>query len=111
MEYKQKLFERTKVKLGHPIRNVELTDEMLETLLQEAEETSQALCVNKSDSVRKVFLTQYFHALCKESLGMVRGKFKGDIGIPNSDLKLEYELLIKEGSSERINLIEMMLNE
>jgi hypothetical protein len=52
------------------------------------------------------WVRKYFIAICKESLGRVRGKFGGNLKTPDSELSLEYDSLLTEGKDEKMKLVE-----
>ena len=53
----------------------------------------------------KVWVRKYFTALCKETLGRVRGKFSGVLKVPDAELTMDYTSLLSEASSEKEKLI------
>jgi hypothetical protein len=103
----KKLIKRTRRKLGEPIMAVELEDEQMACLLEDAQETFYLyanladMSIEAQDNVEYQWISNYFSALCKETLGRVRGKFSGELSIPNSELKLNYESLLEEAESEK----------
>lgn len=52
----------------------------------------------------KIWVRRYFTALCKETLGRVRGTFSGKIPIPEADVTVEYDSLLSEGKDEMVTL-------
>ena len=52
------------------------------------------------------WVRKFFVATCKEALGRVRGKFGGNLKVPDSELTLEYDSLLTEGKDEKSKLIE-----
>lgn len=52
----------------------------------------------------KIWVRRYFTALCKETLGRVRGTFKGKIPIPDAGMEVEYDSLLSEGKDEMVTL-------
>jgi len=54
----------------------------------------------------KNWVRRYFTALCKETLGRVRGKFGGSLKVPESELTMDYSDLLSEGKEEQSKLIE-----
>lgn len=52
----------------------------------------------------KVWVRRYFIALCKETLGRVRGTFGGKIPVPDANMEVEYESLLSEGKDEMVTL-------
>ena len=102
-----KAIERARRKLGHPIINVELTDEQMTSLLKDAQEIFYLYAnltdmpISRQDKIEDTWIKQYFFALCKETLGRVRGKFGGNIPIPGTELTLDHELLFLEAEREK----------
>ena len=102
-----KTMERARRKLGAPIIDVELTDEQMTSLLKDAQETFYLyadLCdmpIVKQDKIEDAWIKKYFYALCKETLGRVRGKFSGKIPTPGAELTLDYESLLLEAEREK----------
>jgi hypothetical protein len=54
----------------------------------------------------KVWVRRYFIALCKETLGRVRGTFSGKIPIPDADMQMDYDSLLSEAQDEMSTLKE-----
>jgi hypothetical protein len=52
----------------------------------------------------KVWVRRYFTALCKETLGRVRGTFGGKIPVPDAQMEIEYQSLLSEGKDEMVTL-------
>lgn len=114
----EQLIKRVKVRLGYPILDVEITDEMFMDLLSEAHNAFllfRELNKEHSDEVLNRFeyrwVGQYFTALSKECLGNIRGKFSGEMKIPSSDVKLDYEYLIRQAEAEKAALIKILYPE
>jgi len=42
----------------------------------------------------KIWVRRYFIALCKETLGRVRGTFGGKLPIPDANMEIEYQSLL-----------------
>ena len=53
----------------------------------------------------KIWVRKYFTALCKETLGRVRGKFSGALKVPDSELTMDYTSLLSEASTEKEKLV------
>lgn len=114
----EQLIKRVKTKLGYPILDVEITDEMFMDLLSEAHNTFLLFReLDKEHSKEALnrfehrWVDQYFTALSKECLGNIRGKFSGDIKIPGVDTKMEYKYLIKQSEAEKVALIRILYPE
>lgn len=52
----------------------------------------------------KIWVRRYFTALCKETLGRVRGTFGGKIPVPDAAMEIEYQSLLSEGKDEMVTL-------
>lgn len=52
----------------------------------------------------KTWIRRYFVALCKETLGRVRGTFGGKIPVPDANMEIEYQSLLSEGKDEMMTL-------
>ena len=52
----------------------------------------------------KIWIRRYFTALCKETLGRVRGTFSGKIPVPDATMEMEYQSLLSEGKDEVLTL-------
>jgi hypothetical protein len=49
---------------------------------------------------------KYFIAYCKEGLARIWGKFSGDLKVPDSEVKLDYQSLLTEAKDEKMKMIE-----
>lgn len=58
----------------------------------------------------KIWVRRYFIALCKETLGRVRGTFGGKVPTPDAELEMDYQSLLTEGLDEQQTL-KLELNE
>ena len=120
MHDKQKIIEIAKSRLGSPIVQLELTDEICDNLFSDAvstfgyyialarlDENNVFYKITSEDigRIEYVWVCKYLTALFKEALGNIRGKFGGEINIPSGSLKLEYSHLIRESESEKKSLI------
>lgn len=56
----------------------------------------------------KILVRQLLVAKAKLTLGRVRGKYGGDIGIPDASVKMDYESLLSEGKEEWDKTIEKL---
>ena len=52
----------------------------------------------------KIWVRRYFIALCKETLGRVRGTYSGKVPIPDADIQMDYQSLLTEGRDEIVTL-------
>lgn len=57
----------------------------------------------------KTWVRKYFIAMCKEGLGRVRGKFRGELKVPDSEMTMDWDTLLTEGKDERSKLIEELM--
>ena len=55
------------------------------------------------------WVRKYLIAYSKEGLGRIWGKFTGDLQVPDSSIKLDYQSLITEGKDEKSKLIEELM--
>lgn len=105
--------EQIIIKLGGPIRQVELTTEHFDTAYTDALESfdlySSAQESIIPNEVKSIWVNKYTLANCKEYLGRVRGKFGGII--EGVDIKLsDHETLIAESQKEKEFLIGRLMN-
>lgn len=49
---------------------------------------------------------KYFIAYCKEGLARIWGKYSGDLKVPDSEVKLDYQSLLTEAKDEKLKMIE-----
>lgn len=62
------------------------------------------------EKIKHNWVELYFQALCKETLGRIRGKFQDGVPMPGIEkIKLDYESLLKESKSEKDELINLLL--
>ncbi len=109
------LIKRTESQLGAPSSDVELKEEQMYDLINSAEEAYDLLALSnkchRENDFRYFWVSQYFVALCKETLGRVRGKFNGPLPIPGAEIKLNYKELLAESHREKQFLRYLMLND
>lgn len=55
------------------------------------------------------WVRKYFIAYCKEALARIWGKFSGDLQVPDSQIKLDYQSLLTEAKDEKLKMIEELL--
>lgn len=117
---KQIIINRALARLGHPIVKVELDEEIIDSLFDEAFSTFSyyyKLSMTKEDSVFKdisnlsmnsiesSWVTRYLTALIKEATGNISAKFSGEVDIPGRIFKIDYSHLLRESESEKVALI------
>jgi len=56
----------------------------------------------------KQWVRDYFTALCKETLGRVRGKFGGALGVTDAEVTMDYESLLSESKEDKATLMERL---
>lgn len=56
----------------------------------------------------KQWVRDWFTALCKETLGRVRGKFGGSLGVTDSEVTMDYESLLSESKEDKTTLLERL---
>jgi len=56
----------------------------------------------------KQWVRDYFTALCKETLGRVRGKFGGVLGVTDAEVTMDYESLLSESKEDKTALMERL---
>lgn len=101
------IIEDIKLILGHPIRQVELTDEQFDIAYRDAQDTLfmySKIQGSSYDSIKDIWIKKYTLSNCKEILGRVRGKFEGKIGIDESPKYMDYKSLLNEAETEKHNL-------
>lgn len=58
------------------------------------------------NSPAKTWVRRWFFATAKETLSKVRGKFEGNLQVPDATLKMDYTSLATEGKDEKTKLID-----
>jgi hypothetical protein len=56
----------------------------------------------------KQWVRDYFTALCKETLGRVRGKFGGALGVTDAEVTMDYDSLLSEAKEDKEKLWERL---
>lgn len=56
----------------------------------------------------KQWVRDYFTAMCKETLGRVRGKFGGSLGVTDSDVTMDFDSLLNESKEDKEKLWERL---
>lgn len=106
---------RTLSRLGYPTIDVEIDEEALLHLWYTSEgdwNLYSRLSKIDKDTLNKIeheWTENYFLALCKESLGRIRGKFNGALTVPGVEISLEYKSLLSESEKEKDNLINLLV--
>lgn len=96
--------------------DVELNDEQINSCYDNATnewELYSVLSQKEEVILQKIksnWIEQYFQALCKETLGRIRGKYVDGFPVPGiENVKLDYESLLRESKSEKEELINLLL--
>lgn len=55
------------------------------------------------------WVRKYLIAYSKEGLGRIWGKFSGDLQVPDSSIKLDFQSLLTEGKDEKLKLVEELM--
>jgi hypothetical protein len=60
------------------------------------------------NSPSKQWVRDYFTAMCKETLGRVRGKFGGALGVTDAEVTMDYDSLLSEAKEDKEKLWERL---
>jgi hypothetical protein len=67
---------------------------------------TEELTWEKINKPAQNWVRKYLIAYSKEGLGRIYSKFSGDLRVPDSEVKLDYNSLLTEGKDEKVKLIE-----
>ncbi len=70
---------------------------------------TEELTWDKLNKPSQNWVRKYLIAYSKEGLGRIWGKFSGDLQVPDSQIKLDYQSLLTEGKDERLKLVEELM--
>lgn len=70
---------------------------------------TETLTWEKLNKPAQNWIRKFLIAYSKEGLGRIWGKFSGDLQIPDSSIKLDYQSLLIEGKDEKLKLIEELM--
>jgi hypothetical protein len=70
---------------------------------------TEELTWDKLNKPSQNWVRKYLIAYSKEGLGRIWGKFSGDLQVPDSQIKLDYQSLITEGKDEKMKLVEELM--
>ena len=70
---------------------------------------TEILTWDKLNKPSQNWVRKYLIAYSKEGLGRIWGKFSGELQIPDSTVKLDYQSLLTEGKDERLKLVEELM--
>ncbi len=114
--FTDKIKKRVISKLGAPTIDIELNDEQIKDLFDIAQShwflysPISNLNKEKVQAIQSVWIESYFQALCKETLGRVRGKYSEGFSIPGVDkVILDFKTLLDESTQEKENLIGLLI--
>jgi hypothetical protein len=108
---KKKIISRIKTLLGEPIMQVEVSEDMMKSLYKDAKlkfKFYNKLSRKKHDSIKKFWIENYFQSSVKESLAHIRGKYKGNMPIPGTELTLSFKELLRVSQQEKKHLISLL---
>ncbi len=63
---------------------------------------------NELNTPSKQWVRDYFTAMCKETLGRVRGKFGGSLGVTDADVTMDFDSLLNEAKEDKEKLWERL---
>lgn len=92
--FSEHIAKRVRSKLGEPIMGVEIDDEQMSQLYSNAilnwylYSNLSKIEIEKLKTIDQEWIENYFQALCKETIGMIRGKYNGNLPIPGSEITL-----------------------
>lgn len=70
---------------------------------------TEELTWSKLNKPSQNWVRKYFIAYAKEGLARIWGKFSGDLKVPDSEVKLDYQSLQTEAKDEKMKLIEELM--
>lgn len=112
---KNRAFRIARCRMGEPVITVELTDSILTDLFQVAKEEWDLIWLSSGkrqtkniETFKRIWIERYFNALCLETLSRIRGKFSGNLPIPDAHIQLNSENLRIDAGNEIQNLRNML---
>ena len=69
-------------------------------------ELTEELVWEELNRPAQTWVRKFLIAYSKEGLGRIYSKFSGDLQVPDSQVKLDYQSLLTEGKDEKLKLIE-----
>ena len=100
--------------VGAPTIAVEITEEQVGAAVNEANLTFKIYSPNYPHAasilkkIKGAWLEKYVYASLKETLGHIRGKFSGELPIPEKKLILRSNDLIDSGRQEKQDLLNVI---
>ena len=114
--FSESVKNRVIARLGGPTIVVELDNEQMEGLFVNSIKDwylyspLSKLDERKLEEIKGDWIENNFQALCKESLGRIRGKFRDGLPIPGIEkVTLDYDSLLKESEKEKNDLITLLI--
>jgi hypothetical protein len=71
---------------------------------------TEILTWDKLNKPSQNWVRKYFVAYSKEGLARIWGKYSGDLKVPDSEVKLDYQSLLTEAKDEKLKLTEELMN-
>lgn len=81
-------------------------DENKDVVKMPSDVNTEQVTWSNLNSPAQNWVRKFFIAYAKEGLARIWGKFSGDIQVPESSVKLDYQSLLTEGKDEKTKLIE-----
>ena len=107
--------EKVKAILGYSNMKLELNNKVLENLMQISNDKFHFYkTFNKelADKIDYYWITSFFQALCKESIGNVRSVYSEVLPLPGIQKNsIDFKHLIEEGVKEKNSLIKMLYSD
>ena len=112
----EKIIKTIKTLLGEPVTAVELTDEQIEESYKNAEKSFFlfktkviTMGLDEAKKFKEYWIEEYTIQNCKEILGIIRGKFKGNLNIPiEGNVQLEYVYFLNDSNEKKQRLIKLI---
>jgi len=70
---------------------------------------TEVLTWDKLNGPARNWVRKYFISMCKEALARIWGKFSGDLQVPDSQIKLDYQTLLTEARDEKEKMREELM--
>ena len=106
----KKTLKRVRIALGAPVIGIELTEEIIKEMYKESKEEFRIYSKtsnfknNNIKKLKKAWIFKYTIALCKETMGMIRGKFGGSMDAVGEKINMDYSFLLNQAREEKISL-------
>lgn len=106
----EKIKKEIKLKLGAPLRAIELLDEHYDVAILDAHDSYILYNPMNKNVPKEIWIKKYALANCKEYLGGIRGKFGGVVGAEDNQRIMDFERLLYDSKYEKSELINLMSN-